>query len=77
MVAVLRGWWRRLRAPGRARTAEEDSPSRPGTPGAHRPGRAHLVLRGGSVVEADLDPELHTRLEYLARRAVAPPPPEA
>ncbi|HEY7876061.1 MAG TPA: hypothetical protein VIG64_13170 [Actinomycetota bacterium] len=39
------------------------------------PGRAHLVLADGTVVEPDLDRGARARLEYLARRAVAPPPP--
>jgi hypothetical protein len=33
------------------------------------------VFDDGSIVEADMDPETQAKVEYLARRAVAPPPP--
>jgi hypothetical protein len=62
-MSGLRGLLRRLR--GRPRADDR----------AHRPGRAHLVFEDGSVVEAELDAPAQARLEYLARRAVAPPPP--
>jgi hypothetical protein len=75
VAGALRGWWRRVRAT-RPSSAAEGGGNRPDAYDAHRPGRTHLVLRDGSVVEADLDPETNARLEYLARRAVAPPPPE-
>jgi hypothetical protein len=47
---------------------------RPGAE-AHVTGRAHLVFDDCSIVEADLGPDERARMEYLARRAVAPPPP--
>ena len=65
MFRGLLGRWRRRRAP-RTDPAGAD----------HVPGRAHLVFEDGSIVEADMDPETQAQVEYLARRAVAPPPPE-
>ena len=41
----------------------------------HVTGRAHLVFDDGSIVEADMDADTQAKVEYLARRAVAPPPP--
>ncbi len=72
---MLRRWWQGLRgrrAPGGVPDPEDARPSE----AEHVPGRARLVFRDGSVVEAQLEPEAHARLEYLARRAVAPRPPE-
>jgi hypothetical protein len=59
----VRSRWRRRR-------------TRRGTEDGHVTGRTHLVFDDGSIVEAELDPEARTRAEYLARRAVAPPPPK-
>jgi hypothetical protein len=72
---VLRGLWRRLRRRGEA--APEPSPKREREPDDHVPGRAHLVFDDGSIVEADMDAATRAKVEYLARRAVAPPPPDA
>jgi hypothetical protein len=33
------------------------------------------VFDDGSIVEADMDAGTRAQVEYLARRAVAPPPP--
>jgi hypothetical protein len=43
--------------------------------GDHVTGRAHLVFDDGSIVEADMDAATRAKVEYLARRVVAPPPP--
>ena len=64
MLGGVRRWWRRM-------TARPEPP----TP-EHVPGRAHLVLEDGTIVEAELDDAGRARLEYLARRAAPPPPPE-
>ena len=75
MAGSLGRWWRRLRA-GRNRPVTEPSGEASGSDDVGRePGRAHLVLRDGRVVEAPLDPEDRARAEYLARRAAPPPPP--
>lgn len=63
---MLRAVIRRLRR-RRARLTE---------PAAHIPGRAHLVFSDGTVLEAELAPADRARAAYLARRAVAPPPPD-
>ena len=71
---MLRGWlerWRRRRAPQAVETPAADVSVR-----RHEVGRAHLVFDDGSIVEADMDPETRAKVEYLARRAVAPPPPK-
>jgi hypothetical protein len=81
---VFRSWLRRLRAAQPLPTKEDrDAPGvsaaaqpPPTKEDRHEPGRAHLVFEDGSIVEADLDPEAQAKVEYLARRAVAPPPPE-
>lgn len=62
MFKDLLGRWRRRR-------------SRDVPPTSHKTGRAHLVFDDGSIVEADMDPETQAKVEYLARRVVAPPPP--
>ena len=69
MLGGLRRRWRRRRA-ARGEAAEP-------TPVGHVPGRAHLVFADGSIVEAELDPDARERAAYLARRAIAPPPPSA
>jgi hypothetical protein len=78
---VLRGLWRRLRrrreAAPEPSSEREPEPSSEREPDDHVPGRAHLVFDDGSIVEADMDAETRAKVEYLARRAVAPPPPDA
>ena len=67
MLRSVRAAWARLRR--RGRPADR-------SPGAdHVPGRAHLVFEDGTIARADLGSGDQQRLEYLARRAVAPPPP--
>jgi hypothetical protein len=78
MDGSVRRWRRRLWAgAGQARDAAADRPAVPDHASGRVPGRAHLVLRDGSVVEAPLGPQDRGRVEYLARRAAAPPPPPA
>ena len=61
MFRAFREWWKRRK---------------PASPPDHVPGRAHLVLADGSIVEAELDEAEAARVAYLARRAAAPPPPD-
>ena len=77
MASGVAGLWRRLRSRNKAHDAAPE-PARDAGPrvAEHVTGRAHLVLDDGRVIEADLDRVAQARLDYLARRMVAPPPPD-